>query len=411
MRYHAAVVKNKEVVNGEETYTDSYSKYDIVGVYYDEAAAQENPNQFGITYTNTEGQKVEYEMVKDDQHDEFATASTNWMGQIDRTDAEANKDTVVTFYAPLDDGAGTQSITIKLDKNSTYAENSYFKYDENDHLDDFVDSNNQKLKIVEIDGVKYYDVSGQSVFLISALTCDGYGQYGFSGGGYYGHGGGYEHLGGLDLVLNMETIIKIYQADKAQTVSYLGKEMGKTAQATAPEKPGIEPAAPVVPDPGIEPTAPEVPAPGEAPSIEIPGLEPESGPQPTAPVVDDPGEFTEKEPEAPTPSGRMDYAEKLRELDEKIIVIIDEPVDPTPVIPPVVPVDPPVVIEEPEVPLAEEPVEIPEEEVPLVELPDEDIPLAEVPKTGDRMGLWLGLFGIGLAGLTGLSLRKKKEAE
>ena len=434
VRYQAAAVKDKTVnADGEVSYSDSVSKYDIEGVYYNKEAAESNPNSFGVIYTNTLGKEVEYKMVKDDAHNEFSTASTDRHGNIDRTDASANKNTVVTFYAVLDDGQG---IAVRLDANSVYAENSYYKYDKSDRLNEFKDSSGQALKIVTIDGEKYYDVSGQSVFLISALACDGY----------------TFRMGGLDLILNMETIIQIYQADKAQTVSYLGFEKGKTAQieapnpVTAPDALDVgmlepeEPEAPPIveepetfteiepklelpdaPDPvenpgefeGIEPELklPDAPDPVENPG-EFEGIEPElklpDAPDPVenpgefegiepklelpdAPdPVENPGEFTEKEPEAPVPTERLEHVDPLEKLNEKLVILFDDPTEYEPV-------------------MLNDDFEIDFDFDFEIEIPDEEVPLAAAPKTGDISSLWGILSGLSAAGMFLLGRKRKDE--
>ena len=403
VRYHAASVKNKiDDGQGNIRYDDAISKYDVIGVYYDEGAAKENPNEYGITYTDTRGQTVQYEMVKDDEHDEFCTASTDRKGEVDRTDASANKNTVVKFYATLTDGTGnTQGVQITLDANSVYAANSYLKYDPNDSLDDYRDSQGNPLTKVKIGNETYYDVSGQSVFLISALACDGY-DY---------------RLGGLDLILNMQTIIEIYQADKAQTVSYLEFEKGKTAQINAPtpvDAPDaldvsmLEPELPEPPTPEIEPDVfdevapeldlPDAPTPvenpgafeGVAPELNLPdaptpvedpgafeGVAPELD-LPDAPeVVEDPGQFDLEEPEKPEAVERLDYVDPLEKLNEKLIILFDD--------------------YEPD-PYFDE-----------IEIPDEEVPLAAAPKTGDMSSLWSVLSGLSAAGMFLLGRKRKDE--
>ena len=403
VRYQAAAVKDKiDDGKGNISYSDSISKYDVIGVYYDENAAKENPDEFGITYTDTRGQTVQYEMVKDDEHDEFCTASTDRKGEVDRTDASANKNTVVKFYATLTDSTGnTQGVQITLDANSVYAANSYLKYDSKDSLDDYKDSNGNPLTKVRIDDELYYDISGQSVFLISALACDGY-DY---------------RLGGLDLILNMQTIIEIYQADKAQTVSYLEFEKGKTAQISAPtpvDAPDaldvsmLEPELPEPPTPEIEPDVfdevapqldlPDAPTPvenpgeftGVAPELDLPdapapvedpgefgGIAPELD-LPDAPeVVEDPGEFLLEEPDAPEAVERLDYVDPLEKLNEKLIILFDD--------------------YEPD-PYFDE-----------IEIPDEEVPLAAAPKTGDMSSLWSVLSGLSAAGMFLLGRKRKDE--
>ena len=409
VRYHAAAVMDQieDTNTGEVRYSDSVSKYDVVGVYFDQEAAEEDADSFGINYTNTRGQNVEYDMVKDDEHDEFCTASTNHRGEIDRTDASANKNTVVTFYATLDDGSGQlQGISIRLDANSVYAEKSYYKYDPADHLHEYKDSDGNHLKTVTIDGEKYYDISGQSVFLISALACDGY-EY---------------RLGGLDLILNMQTIIEIYQAENAEKISYIGFEKGKTAQIEAPdpvEDPGEftnpmpepkepDPLTPVA-DPGeFTEQAPELDLPDAPPPVTDPGAFTQKAPEldlPDAPnPVTNPGTFDKTAPTAPTPTERLNHVELLNKLEAKVIIEIeDPPVNPPvdPVDPPVNPVDPPVDPEEPPA----EPAALDDE----IDIPDEEVPLAEAPKTGDISALWAAFSGLSAAGYFILGKKRKGE--
>ena len=103
-------------------------------------------------------------------------------------------------------------------------------------------------------------------------------------------------------------------------------------------------------------------------------------------TVENPGET----PEAPEALGRLTYIDMLVSLEEKLIILFEDPVDP--------PVDPP----------APQP-------VPLaldgeIEIPDEEVPLADAPKTGDISGLWAVLSGFSAAGMALLG-RKRKEEE
>ena len=134
----------------------------------------------------------------------------------------------------------------------------------------------------------------------------------------------------------------------------------------------------------------------------------------------DPGEFDQTEPEAPTPADRMDYAEKLEELEEKTVAVIEFP-DPD--------VDEPFEFDDPpapnndeeifdeEVPLSdlpeiedEAPVEQPEE--PLEDLFDEETPLADVPATGDTSPMFAAMCALStfaLSAMQFLSRRKRNE--
>ena len=610
VKYNAAASKTvQETTDSDGNVTTEYvddtlTEYTVTGVYADESAYEaqkdNSKQQYSVSYTTDSNatEKV-HNVQKDNANNEFGNPSHSG-ANVDPVEGK------VSFYVTLEDSNGdTHGITVNMDAGSVYAEGSYYKAESNDFLKDYVGKDGRKLETVTIDGEEYYDVSGESVFLISALTCDGMSKSGGSSGnhfypfypgypGYPGYGNNSDNNNdnaeatlnpdGLDLILNMQTMIEIHQSESAKKVTYFGYEFGKTAQAEAPAEAGEMPVAPTtpieptfvpeagnepvkpnapteptfvpeagnepvkpnapteptfvpeagnepvkpnapteptfvpeagnepvkpnapteptfvpeagdeptapnapvepdfVPEAGDEPTAPNAPvepdfvpeagdeptapnAPTEptfvpeagneptAPNAPVePDFVPEAGDAPVAPIAPEapdevstpgeapvapiapeapaevgtpgdapvaPGEFDQTAPNTPSPTVRLDHVEKLEELEEKVIVVID-PVDPF--VPADDPIDPPaapiVEIEEEEVPLVELPeiveeptVEIEEEEVPLAELPDEDVPLAEVPKTGDRMGLWLALLGLSLAGLTLLKKKEKRSAE
>ena len=80
----------------------------------------------------------------------------------------------------------------------------------------------------------------------------------------------------------------------------------------------------------------------------------------------------------------MNRAEKLEELDEKVIIVVTEPE----------PVDPP---------------ELPNS----MEIPDEEVPLAEAPVTGDASVIFGGMSAFSAIGMAVLQFfgRKKREEE
>ncbi len=468
VKYTAAIGKDKTVTvdaDGKETvtYSDNMTQHTVTGVYTDEKAAEvhaeakkdpkynearDGINYYGINYANNDSSEYQVHRVRlDTANNEFG--NPNHSGAA--LDPAQGK---ISFHVTLVDQDGnTQGLDVKMDATTVYPEGTYYKAESNDFLDRFVGKDNKKLSTIEIDGVEYYDISGQSVFVISALTCDGM----TSWGGWYGQEATL-HTNGLDLVLNLQTLVKIHQSDNAKTVGYLGYELGKTAQATAPTDPGdgpdipdvvadpgdapVEPTAPTAPtlvaDPGdapIEPTAPTPPNvvenPGDAPTpptapdapenVADPGdapvapIAPEAPEEvsdpgdaptpPTAPVVptevpdpgdgpEDPGTFHNLGPEAPQPTARLEHAEKLTPLAEKVIAEVI-PSDPeTPDTPDV-----------PDAPGGEEPGDLPEPSTPR-EVP----PRAAAPKTGDLSGLWAAISGLSL-GAMGLLNRKRKEEE
>ena len=229
VKYNAAASKDVTVqtdADGNETttYSDSVNQYTVTGVFTDKATADEesgkrNPS-YGLSYSNDDWQTTETQALKKDgSYDEFGNTSWNHTGE--------NLDPVtgqVSFYVTLTDKNGNHGITVNMDAGSVYAEGSYYRAEDDDFLKNYVGKDGKKLETVIIDGVEYYDVSGESVFLISALTCDGMTKS--------GRGDNIKLTAhGLDLILNLQTMIEIHQSENAQKISYLTYEFGKTAQA------------------------------------------------------------------------------------------------------------------------------------------------------------------------------------
>ena len=339
VKYNAAASKEvtvKEDANGVETttYSDSVTQYTVTGVFTDKETAEAELNKknpsYGLSYSNDGWKTSDTQALKKDAaNDEFGNTSWNHTGEsLDPVTGD------IRFYVTLTDSNNVvHGITIDMDANSVYAEGSYYKAESNDFLKDYVGKNNKKLEKVIIDGVEYYNVSGESVFLISALTCDGMTK---SGKGtninLTAHG--------LDLILNMQTLIEIHQSDNAKKVDYLGYELGRTAQAEAPDAfkgtgpdpvdvPAFDPpTAPTAPDlveqPGdapIAPTAPNAPdlveQPGDAPiaptAPNAPNLveQPDDAPiAPTAPIAPDLVEQPDDAPIAPTAPTAPDLVEQ-----------------------------------------------------------------------------------------------------
>ena len=447
VKYKAAASKDVTIdADGKENYSDSVTQYNITGVYPNEDKAEGGKStDYGLVYDNDGAGSQKpgvQDLNKDAAYNEFGSNHFGYTGvSLDPATG------TVSFYVTMKDGGNNvHGITVNLDAGSVYAEGSYYKAQPNDFLSKFVDKNGNGLKTVTIDGEEYYDISGESVFLISALTCDG-----MTNGGWWYQPSNELTPDGLDLILNLQTMIEVHQADNAQKISYRGYEKGKTAQATAPTDPGEfegkepnapkaptepkfemteptlveEPTAPTaptapdmpdeIPEPGTPPVAPiapnmpdEVPEPGTPPVAPIapnmPDEVPEPGTPPVAPIApnmpdevpnpgnapEGPGEFTGHEPEAPAPAHRLDHAQKLEKLEEQIIAEIPEPGIPE-------------IIDMPDW----EPTPINEGEVEIL---DEEVPLAAAPKTGDLSGLWAAISGLSLGGITFLN-RKRKEEE
>ena len=371
VKYNAAASKTVDE-NGK--YSENVTQYTVTGVY-----AKQGDKKYGLAYSN-DGWKTSTEqtLTKDASNDEFGNTLHNHLGEeLDPVNGE------IRFFVTLTDSNGkTHEIEVKLDAESVYAEGSYYKAEtdyrgnETDFLDRYVGADGRTLEKVLIDGEYYYDISGESVYLISALTCDGMSEETkrvtegrktttVKTGNLTAHG--------LDLILNMQTIIEIYQAENAQKIIYnQGYMMGKTATATDPGEPGEAPEAPnEVKDPGKL----ELPGAPEAPTVEHPG--------------EGPGDFTQEEPAAPEMLDRMDKLEYLDHLEEKTIItpadlFYDEPEEAAPWF----------------VNVANN---------GLVQIIDEAVPLADAPNTGDATALlgFASLFSFGGMYLAGNKKRRR----
>ena len=288
-------------------------------------------------------------------------------------------------------------ITVNMDAASTYPPGTYYKAIGTDKLSSFRDSDGKALQTVWIDNEEYFDISGQSVFVISALTCDGMSQWGWNGTGLT------LNPNGLDLVLNMQTLIEIHKAGNAQKLGYVNYSYGKTAHnGEVREKEYTEgdpgefdwtdlPCDPpdfdseVVEKP--DPFDKELPPPPEFKGeyVENPGDRPNR-----------PEDYEGKAPEAPKPTVRLDTLEKLYDK----VIVTWTPEDPTPG---ETPEDPsPWAIPAPYY-------EVEEENDGPVRILDEAVPLAAAPRTGDISGLWAAISAASLAGMAWLGLKRKED--
>ena len=419
VKYNAAASKSVDE-NGE--YSENVTQYTVTGVY-----AKQGDKKYGLAYSN-DGWKTSTEQTlsKDASNDEFGNTLNNHLGEeLDPVNGE------IRFFVTLTDSNGkTHEIEVTLDSESVYAEGSFYKPEkdfwgnESDFLDRYVGAGGKKLEKVLIDGEYYYDISGESVYLISALTCDGMSEETKKvGTGKYAT---YEKTGnltahGLDLILNMQTIIEIYQAENTQKLIYnQGYLMGKTATATDPGDPGKAPDKVNPPTKVVE--EPELNLPGFG--KDIPGkFNPFTEEEPDAPDPVDPSlkpdPFTEVRPEDYSKEkpvlvqlSTLDTIEELKKLD--VLNPIDYLNNK---------LDYKMILVIPEVVPEEEPVwfggdaEI-EEEAPwfvevanngLVQIIDEAVPLADAPNTGDATAMlgFASLFSFSGLYLTGNKKRRR----
>lgn len=415
VKYNAAASKNVTVETDADgktttTYSDNVNQYTVTGVYKDKATAEGKNPSYGLSYSNDNwNTSIDQALTKDNANDEFGNTSWNHTGSyLDPVTGE------VSFYVTLQDRNGENyGITVTMNAGSVYAEGSYYKAESNDYLKYYKDKDGNGLKTVTINGVEYYDVSGESVFLISALTCDGMSK---SGGQLKAHG--------LDLILNMQTMIKIHQEDNAQKLFYHqgGYLEGKLAYATQPDAPGKEPTAVTK----VDPPAKVVENPGELVLPKEPTLNPYNAfteKAPEAPKDEytklDPGPFDKVQPDGfNTPAPELVQLNKLKTLDKlentldqlDTLDYLDNKLDYKMilVIPEVPQEDPdPIVIDYEGGGTA---AAVKTNLKKTVKIVDEKVPLAKAPKTGDLSGIWAVISGMSLGGISLLN-RKRKEEE
>ena len=423
VKYQAAASQDKTIgSDGKPSYSESVTGYEVVGVYPNQERAKKNPNNYGVTYDNdgpggNHAAGVE-NMYKDETYDEFGANTFGGSVAI-----QPDKGTV-SFYVTLKDEDGNiHDITVNLNDASTYAEGSYYKAETGidkqgnliftDTLSYYHDSNGNPLEREKIGGEWYYNISGKSVFVISALTCEGTSPNGSGTKINIGN------ISGLDLVLNLQTMIEVHQSQNAKKLTYTGFELGKTAYAdkrehkTYEELKGEFSYDPYDPQ-WYEPVTytPTVYTPVEFDAENFTPTEYKEKPF----VYEDyqPTEYQRKKYEprdytgpadpghkdAPTETQKLNHVDKMQKLDELLYFVEETPPAPVPIV-----LDDEYPIPDP-TPVVVRKVALKNKMI----IEDEKIPLAKAPKTGDLSGIWAVISGLSLGGMTMLN-RKRKEEE
>jgi len=387
VKYSAAISANAvEQPDGTVKYEETATKYTVDGVYTD----SEHTDEYALNYLNkNSGTYRTQDLNKNNVEKEFRIeGNTNGISISPVTGK-------VSFYMTVTDEDGnTTGLNVNLDASSTYADGTYYKpaaYSE--VLQYYRDSNGNALPTKTINGETYYDISGQSVFVISSLACNG------ARARETGYGQNKKVVvspDGLDLVLNMQTLIKLHQEDSAQKITYMSYLLGKTATATDP---GDPPTPPTYDPPKLDlpdaPPPPEFDRPGDwdktPPKYDPPTLNlPDAPPPPEFDRPGDgPGDWDEEKPEEPISISRLEYVQHLEGLEKKQVLDVEIP----------------------EPGEGDEPIwfnlDMDDE---IVTIPDEEVPLAKAPKTGDLSGLWAAISALSIGGI-GLLNRKRREEE
>lgn len=416
VKYQAA---SSKTLNADGTYSDAVTDYEVEGVY----PSKTDTDDFGVTYDN-DGSGNKYGsgvagLYLDNKNNEFGAETVGGNVAI-------NPETgTISFYVTLKSGEETHDIDVNLNASSTYAEGSYYKANTttdkrtgavtfHDTLASYRYGENQEqaLNTVKIGDDWYYDISGQSVFVVSALVCEGT-NAGFDGNIALGA------MSGLDLVLNLQTMIEIHQSASASKVSFVDLLMGKTAYAehreheTYEEKEGpfsydfydptyIEPETYQTKtytyvefdEKNFTPT-PYSPNPFVYDEYTATPYSPKTYTPLKYEGTADPGDM-----DAPTETQRMEHLNLLDKLETLLHFV-----DPAPA-----PADPIVITSYNGGGGEEAPAVRTTTLKKTVKIVDEKVPLAKAPNTGDLSGIWAVISGLSLGGITLLN-RKRKEEE
>ena len=396
--------------NGNTTisYTDADATYTVVGVYTSETAAAQNPNSYGVNYKNDNNSSVKTQSLTKE--------NTEFKGHSTGLDPEEGQ---ISFYMTLknNETGEIHGITVNLDDTDVYPKGTYYAGTDKGQLANFEDSDGNKLPTITIGNTTYYDISGQSVFVISALACNG---------ARYNSDGSIS-TDGLDLILNAQTLIEISKADNANKLIYMSYELGKTAQAEAVDHESYEELYGEFSYDPYVPTwyEPIIYTPNEYKWVDF---DPDSftpseyvgtpftyddyipiqyQPKDYVPLdytgTPDPGEKN-----APVETLHMDHVETLDKLEE-LLYYVDQTPEPEP---DPIPEPAPDPIPDPEPDPIPEPAPNPdpdptpapkgtlvnEELTETMTIIDEPIPLAKAPKTGDISSLWAVISGLSLGG-------------
>lgn len=215
--------------NGNVSYSEALQGYKVTGVYTEKEDAENENGKYGVKYTQNKkwDSQGTIGLSKDEVIDggEFRDPY-----QRENLDAESLK---LTFWITVENDEGEKEIlSVSLDQNDVYSEGTYYKVADEPDIQKYKNEKGETIPTKIIDGVEYYDLSGQSVFVVSAMTCgsfewdeEGHWDWDWEGGLHWVPGEGYTgDADGLDLILSTQTIVDIHKKDAASTLQYFTKE-------------------------------------------------------------------------------------------------------------------------------------------------------------------------------------------
>ena len=238
---------------------NGYNK--VVGIYKSKEDYEKNQEGYGLNYNEgVDGKSGSKELGKNDY--EFTVRNDNSLN-LDKDSS------TISFYIVMKNDAGeTTGFDISLDATKVYPKGTYYGGNKAESLENYRDKDNKPLETITVINPEtgkeetYYDISGMSIYVVSAMTCDRFFwgaedaiKYEKDNGNWYNNKNNcdtrlvynnwwdfhnktnYETVtidgktipkllkaNGLDLVLNLDTIIALAQQNNIKTLKYLGYE-------------------------------------------------------------------------------------------------------------------------------------------------------------------------------------------
>lgn len=223
--------------NGNVSYSEALQGYKVTGVYTKKEDAENENRKYGVNYTQ-DNKKDPQGIIDMEKSYTIDGGEFRDPDQKEHLNAESLK---LTFWITVKNDKGEKEIlSVSLDQNDVYSEGTYyevteeskkaFEHYEKTNPDESGEEDKNGIPIEEIGGKKYYNLSGQSVFVVSAMTCgsfewdeEGYPDWSefppqWVSEGYTGN------AAGLDLILSTQTIVDIHKKDAASTLQYFTQE-------------------------------------------------------------------------------------------------------------------------------------------------------------------------------------------
>lgn len=239
----------------------------IVGIYESKEAYEKDADKYGLTYKN----------------DKDSALSSNTPGRKDNEFTVRNDDSLrldkdtstVRFYIVMKNDAGDiTGFDVSLDASKVYPKGTYYGGAKAESLAGYRDKEGNSLPTIKVQNPTtgkmetYYDIGGMSIYAVSAMTCDRF-FWGADDANEYDKThlwwpdtrldyaskddikpGNYKTVtdeetgekipvlkkaNGLDLVLNLDTLIALAQQNNIKTLKYLGYEQYLTPQTKTEE--------------------------------------------------------------------------------------------------------------------------------------------------------------------------------